>query len=271
MDVGTGQSRSAAGEHVDVRGVIAEYVGVSSVVLFPTCLGDVVARQTVVDAETVLRRIGVAVRHPRGATCCGQPAFNSGHEGPARSVARATLRALDDGTDEPILVPSGSCTSMVRLHWRELFHGTAQADAAMRIARRVRELSSFLAEHTDAIRALSPQLTARVGYHDSCHMLRELRIQSAPRDVLRAIAGIELVELSSGERCCGFGGTFSTRYPEVSVAMADSKLDDAVATGIDLLVSADPGCLLQLGGRLSREGRPVRAVHLATVLAEALA
>jgi L-lactate dehydrogenase complex protein LldE len=109
-----------------------------------------------------------------------------------------------------------------------------------------------------------------VGYNDSCHMLRELRIKQAPRDVLGAIAGLELVELPGAERCCGFGGTFSGRYPEVSVAMADAKLQDVTEAGIDLLVSADPGCLLQLGGRLSRLGSPVRTLHLASVLREAL-
>ena len=256
---------------MDTGEAIADHVGVPTVVLFPTCLGDVVARQTVTDAELVLARLGFDVRQARGATCCGQPAFNSGHDGPARAVARATLRALDDGTDDPILVPSGSCASMVRLHWRELFHKTGDAEAALRIAKRVRELSSFLAEQSGAIASLKPRLTARVAYHDSCHMLRELRIKQAPRDVLAAIDGVELVELPGGERCCGFGGTFAVRYPEVSVAMADAKVQEFVPAGVDLLVSADPGCLMQLGGRLSREGSPVRAVHLATVLAEAIA
>lgn len=256
---------------MDTGEAMADYAGVPDVVLFPTCLGDVVAQQTVTDAETVLGRLGFAVRHPRGMTCCGQPAFNSGHDAPARAVARATLRALDDGSGDPILVPSGSCTSMVRLHWRELFHKTADADAALRVAKRVRELSSFLAEQADAIAALQPRLTARVAYHDSCHMLRELRIKQAPRDVLAAIDGVELVEVAGGERCCGFGGTFAVRYPEVSVAMADSKLQELGPAGVDLLVSADPGCLLQLGGRLSRDGSTVRTLHLASILAEAIA
>jgi len=238
--------------------------------LFSTCLGDTVATQTVADAEQVLSAIGVQASRVTGATCCGQPAFNSGHDAPARAVAKATLRALDDGSDVPILVPSGSCMSMIRLHWRELFHRTPEAEAAARIARRVRELSTYLAEHVDAIAALSPQLESRVGYHDSCHMLRELRLRDEPRVVLRAIAGLELVELRAAERCCGFGGTFSGRYPEVSIAMADSKVDDMALAGIDVLVSADPGCLMQLGGRLSRQGSPIRAVHLASLVAEAI-
>lgn len=242
----------------------------STALLFPTCIGDVTAQQTTADAEHVLARLGVATRQAARTTCCGQPAFNAGHDGPARIVARATLRALDDGADDPILIPSGSCASMVRLHWRELFHGSDDAAAATRVARRVRELSAFLAEQTDAIVALEPRLTARVGYHDSCHMLRELKLKEAPRTVLRLIDGVELVELVGAERCCGFGGTFSGRYPEVSVAMADTKIQDMVEARIDVLVSADPGCLLQLGGRMSREGARPRALHLASLLAEAL-
>jgi L-lactate dehydrogenase complex protein LldE len=256
---------------VDVRRPIADHGAVAdAVVLFPTCLGDVVAGDAVRDAERVLGALGVAWTRPDGATCCGQPAFNSGHDAPARAVAAATLRALDDGGDAPILVPSGSCSSMLRLHWRELFHGTPQADGAARIARRVRELTSYLAERADAIAGLGPRLDARVGYHDSCHMLRELRLRDEPRAVLGAISGLELVELASSERCCGFGGTFSGRYPEVSVAMADAKIADLAEAGIDVLASADPGCLLQLGGRLSRRGEPVRAVHVVSLLAEAL-
>ncbi|MGA0121572.1 MAG: (Fe-S)-binding protein [Gaiellales bacterium] len=238
--------------------------------LFTTCLADVVAEQVAADAEHVLGAIGFRVERVRGATCCGQPAFNSGHDRPARGVATATLRALDDGSDDPIVVPSGSCTSMVRLHWRELFHGRPEADGATRVARRVRELSSFLADHADRIAGLAPRLQARVGYHDSCHMLRELRLRDEPRTVLGRIAGLELVPLTSGERCCGFGGTFSGRYPEVSTAMADSKIEEIDRVGIDLLVSADPGCLLQLEGRMSRTGSTVRVLHLASVLREAL-
>ena len=256
---------------MDTRDAIAHHVRVQRVVLFPTCLGDLVARAAVADSELVLRRLGFAPERPRGATCCGQPGFNAGHHPPARAVAQATLRALDDGSDDPIVIPSGSCASMIRLHWRELFHGEPEAAAAERVARRAWEASAFLAANLDAVRAADPRLPVRVGYHDSCHMLRELRLQAEPRAVLGAVRDLELVEVDGAERCCGFGGAFSARYPDVSVAMADAKTADLGGAGIDLLVSADPGCLMQLDGRLSRTGSPVRAVHLATVLAEALA
>jgi len=258
------------GAALDAGKGVGDHMAMTHVVLFPSCLGDVVARETVADAVEVLEALDVEVRHPAGVTCCGQPGFNAGWEGPARKVAAATLRALDDGDDAPIVVPSGSCTSMLRLHWRELFHGTPDAERAGRVARRVRELSAFLAGHVEQLEALDLRYAGRVGYHDSCHMLRELRIHDAPRAVLGTIAGVEIVPLASGDRCCGFGGTFSGRYPEVSVAMADTKIDEAEDTALDLLVSADPGCLMQLGGRLSRRESPVQALHVASLLRRAL-
>jgi L-lactate dehydrogenase complex protein LldE len=185
------------------------------VVLFGTCLGDLMAPGTVADARRVLEACRCDVSAPDGATCCGQPAFNSGFDREARRVARRTLRALDR-TAGPIVVPSGSCGAMMRVHWREL------------------------------------------------------RVKDAPRQLLAAVEGLELVELGSAERCCGFGGTFSVRYPDVSVAMADSKLTDVDGAGVDALVSGDGGCLMHLGGRMSRTGSQVRALHLASLLAEAL-
>lgn len=238
------------------------------VILFPTCLGDLVTPEVVEHAETALRACGCAVAPARGATCCGQPAFNSGFADQARRVARRTLRALAS-TDGDIAVPSGSCASMMRMHWPELFHGDKDEALARQVAGRVRELTAILAGHTDRLRGHGLRWDGRAGYHDSCHMLRELRLKAEPREVLACIEGLELVPLAGSERCCGFGGTFSVRYPEVSVAMADDKLADAQGAGIDVLVSADPGCLMHLGGRLARTGAPLRTVHVATLLHEA--
>jgi L-lactate dehydrogenase complex protein LldE len=239
------------------------------VTLFPTCLGSVVTPATVADARGVLEACGCACGEARGTTCCGQPAFNSGFDADARRVARTTVRALAR-TDGPVVVPSGSCAAMMRLHWRELFHGDRDEEAARAVSARVVEWSAFLAGHVEALAALQPRWSGRVGYHDSCHMLRELRLRDEPRALLAVIDGLELVELASAERCCGFGGTFAVRYPDVSVAMADTKLAEVTPATLDALVSADGGCLLQLGGRLSRTGSPVRALHLATLLAEAI-
>jgi len=234
--------------------------------LFPTCLGEAVHRQAVRDAAGLLRRAGVEATPVRGATCCGQRAWNSGFADDARRVARRTLGAME-GLDA-VVVPSGSCTAMMRLHWRELFHGDRDEERAQRISARVFELSQYLVDEV----AWAPEPPAQrmpVAYHDSCHMLRELRLREQPRALLAAVA--DLRELPRADRCCGFGGTFSVRYPDVSTAMADDKIATAAAAGIGVVASADPGCVMQIEGRAARTGAGLRVVHLATVVAEALA
>ena len=233
--------------------------------LLPTCLGEAVHPQAVRDAARVLRAAGVEAAPVRGATCCGQPAWNSGFVADARRVARRTLRALDGL--EAVVVPSGSCTAMMRLHWPELFRGDRDQARAERVAGRVFELSQYLVCEA-GVESVGSPLGRAVSYHDSCHMLRELGLRDEPRRLLRAVA--ELRELPRSDRCCGFGGTFSVRYPEVATAMADDKLATATAAGAETVVSADPGCIMHLEGRASRTGAPVRVVHLATLLAEAL-
>jgi L-lactate dehydrogenase complex protein LldE len=223
-----------------------------SVQLFATCLGDLVLPGAVRAAESLLREAGFEVEFPDRQVCCGQPAFNSGHRAAARRVARTFVKAFSRET--PIVVPSGSCATMASRYLTELT-GTDPYD--------VWELSAFL-DHA-GFRPVRRNDSRRVAYHDSCHMLRELRIADPPRRLLEA-SGAELVPLARPDLCCGFGGTFSVRQPEVSVAMADDKLGDARGAGI--LVTADPGCLMHLRGRAERAGSPVRVVHLATALAE---
>jgi L-lactate dehydrogenase complex protein LldE len=233
--------------------------------LFPTCLGEAVHPRVVRDAARVLAAAGVRAELVRGATCCGQPGWNAGFAADARRVARRTLRALDGA--EAVVVPSGSCAAMMRLHWRELFHGDREQARAERVSGRVFELSQYLVDEA-GVESLGRPLGRTVGYHDSCHMLRELRLHDQPRRLVRAVA--ELAELPRSDRCCGFGGAFSVRYPEVSTAMADDKLQTVADAGVETVVSADPGCIMHLEGRASRTGAPVRIVHLATLLAEAV-
>jgi L-lactate dehydrogenase complex protein LldE len=233
--------------------------------LFSTCLGDAVHPQVVRDARRVLLAAGADPAPIPGATCCGQPAWNSGFAADARRVARRTLHAMADL--DAVVVPSGSCTAMMRLHWPHLFHGDRDRALAERVSGRVFELSQYLVDQLGR-EALGSPLGRAVTYHDSCHMLRELRLHEPPRRLLRAVA--ELHELPRGDRCCGFGGAFSVRYPDVATAMADDKLASAAASGTETVVSADPGCIMHIEGRAARTGAPVRVVHLATLLAEAL-
>ncbi len=223
----------------------------ATVQLFATCLGDLVLAEAVADAETLLREAGFAVEFPHDQVCCGQPAFNAGHRTAARRVARTVVRAFS--RQRPIVVPSGSCATMLSRYLPGLV-GCEPFE--------VWELSAFL--DARAARLEPRNAGRRVAYHDSCHMLRELGVADEPRRLLER-SGAELVPLRRPDLCCGFGGTFSVRQPEVSVAMADDKL--AGAASADALVTADPGCLMHLRGRAERTGTAVPVVHLATALA----
>ena len=221
--------------------------------LFATCLGDLLFPDAIDDAERLLSAAGYEVDFPEAQVCCGQPAFNSGHRGAARRVARTFARAFS--RDAPIVCPSGSCTTMAAHYLPELL-GVEPFD--------VWELSAFLDARGAPVERMNQG--RRIAYHDSCHMLRELRVADAPRRLLER-SGAELVPLPRADLCCGFGGTFSVRQPEVSLAMADDKLGGAGAAAADALVTADPGCLMHLRGRSEHEARGVRVVHLATALA----
>jgi L-lactate dehydrogenase complex protein LldE len=222
-----------------------------AVQLFATCLGDLAFPRAVADAETLLRQAGYEVVFPPRQVCCGQPAFNSGHRSAARRVARSFAKAFS--RELPVVVPSGSCATMASHYLPELL-GIEPYE--------VRELSAFLV--SVGFRPLPRNAGRRIAYHDSCHMLRELRVSTQPRRLLGG-SGAELVPFTRPDLCCGFGGTFAVRQPEVSLAMADDKL--AGAPGAGAIVTADPGCLMHLRGRAEKIGSPVRIVHLATALA----
>jgi L-lactate dehydrogenase complex protein LldE len=222
-----------------------------TVQLFATCLGDLFFPEAVTDAEMLLREAGYEVEFPRAQVCCGQPAFNAGHRGAARRVARTFARSFSH--DAPIVAASGSCVTMAAHYLPELV-GCGPFE--------VYELSAFL--DAQGVEPARRNEGRRVAYHDSCHMLRELRVADEPRRLLER-SGATLVPLPRPDLCCGFGGTFSVRQPEISLAMADEKLGGA--QDADALVTADPGCLMHLRGRAKRAGSSVRVVHLATALA----
>jgi len=214
---------------------------------------------------TVLERLGYEVDFPEEQTCCGQPAFNTGYRDEARSVARHWLRVFRDA--ERIVVPSGSCASMIAHHFHDLFPDDPEAmRAAGELTPRVWEFSKFVLE-VAGVDDVGARLEDVVTYHDSCHALREFGIRDGPRRLLANVRGLELREMDAAEECCGFGGTFSVKFPEISGGMAGTKIDSIVRTGAKTVVSVDSSCLMQIQGALARAELPVRTMHLAEVLA----
>lgn len=233
--------------------------------LMITCLGDVFFPEVGVAMVRLLRGLGVEVDFPGDQTCCGMPLFNSGYHHAAAEVAARTVKLFERA--EHVVVPSGSCAWMVKTEYPGLLkHDPALRAAADSLARRTRELSQFIVEVLGVTRIAS-SFRGTVTYHDSCHLLRGLGESAAPRTLLRGVPGVELVELPGADECCGFGGSFSVRLPEVSASILAKKLASVESTGARCLVACDAGCLLQMGGGLTRRGSAVRAVHLAQVLA----
>jgi L-lactate dehydrogenase complex protein LldE len=235
------------------------------VALFVTCLVDQLWPAIGVGAVHVLRRVGCTVEFDEAQTCCGQPAYNTGYRAEARSLAQRFIELCESSGADAVVSPSGSCTAMVH-HYEDLFEDTGWRERARAVAERSYELGAFLVNRLgiDDVGATYP---GRLTWHDACHGLRELGIRSEPRRLLRHVRGAELIELPNAEACCGFGGTFSVKYPEISVAMLDQKVAAIEALGVDAVVAGDASCLMQLEGRLQRCGSRVRAVHLAEVLA----
>lgn len=230
-----------------------------------TCLGEMFFPEVGVAMVTLLRRLGVTVEFPRGQTCCGMPLFNSGYHYDAALVAQRTV-GLFAGA-EHVVVPSGSCAWMVKTEYPGLLKDDPALKASAEVlAKKTYELSQFLVDVL-GVTSVESSFRGKVAYHDSCHLLRGLGESRAPRTLLRGVTGCELVELPGSDECCGFGGSFSVRLPEVSTAVLDKKLANAEGTGADCLVACDAGCLMQMGGGLTRRGSRVRAVHLAQILA----
>ena len=235
--------------------------------LFVSCLVDQLYPQVGVATVQLLRRLGVEVDFPRAQTCCGQPVFNSGFAREARELARRMLDIFEGS--QYVVVPSGSCGSMVKVFYPELLRDAPDLHARARaLAARTYELSHFLVRVL-GVTEVGARYHGKVTYHPSCHLLRELGVAEEPRILLRHVQGIELVELppALAQQCCGFGGTFSVKYPGISEGMLRDKLRGIEGTGADTLVSCDMGCLMHLGGALHRRGSAVRTMHLAELLA----
>jgi L-lactate dehydrogenase complex protein LldE len=233
--------------------------------LFVTCIVDQLFPQAGMAMAAVLERLGYELDFPEDQTCCGQPAFNSGYRDEACKVARHFLDTFE--SSECIVVPSGSCTSMVTNHFHELFSEEPEMLARVdSLRKRVWEFSAFLTQ-VARVEDVGARFEDIVTFHDGCHSLRELGIREGPRRLLSHVRGLELREMQPAEECCGFGGTFAVKFAELSGAMARTKIDAILRTGARTVVSLDPSCLMQIQGVLSRAGHSLRTMHLAEVLA----
>jgi len=233
------------------------------VALLVTCLVDMVRPSVGFAAARLLEAAGCTVEVPAQG-CCGQPNWNSGDRAGAAEQARATIRAMR-GYDH-VVVPSGSCAATVIKDYPQILEGTEDAAAARDLADRTHEIVSFLTR-VMGIERVDAALRARATYHDSCSGLRALGIKDEPRGLLASVEGLELAEMREPEVCCGFGGTFCVKYPDISNKMVGNKADDIAGTGADLLLAGDLGCLMNMAGKLAREGHAVRARHVVEVLA----
>ncbi len=237
-----------------------------TVTLFMQCLVDSHYPHVGMAMVKVLEKLGLAVVCPADQTCCGQPAFNAGYRHEARIAARHFIEVFE--TADTIVCPSGSCVAMVRHHYPLLFKDDrAWQQRAKAVAAKTFEFSQYLVDvlgETD----LGAAFKGRATYHDSCHLLRHLGVRNQPRQLMRHVRDLTFVEMRRSDECCGFGGTFSVKYPDISTALVDDKVKNILDTGADIVVGCDMGCLMNIQGRLSRTGSKVTVMHLAELLSQ---
>lgn len=237
-----------------------------TVTLFIQCLVDGIYPQVGEAVVGIFRKLGVNLTCPTRQTCCGQPAFNSGYQGEARVAAKRFIEIFESA--EAIVCPSGSCVTMVRHHYPQLFaDDAAWLQRAQEVAAKTFELTEYLVDILGVVDDLGAHYTGVITYHDSCHLLRNLRVKEQPRSLLRKISGAEFVEMNDSDRCCGFGGSFSFKYADISAAMAEEKVHNIIASGADTVVGCDMGCLMNIQGMLSRQESSIRVMHIAELLA----
>lgn len=237
----------------------------NTVQLFVTCIIDTLYPHTGESVVRVLRGAGVEVQFPLRQTCCGQPAFNAGMRPQARQMAEHTVQVMESAPGD-IVIPSGSCTGMVRHGYFELFAGDIKwIERAKSIAERTYEFTEYLVDML-GIDDLGARYDGELTYHPSCHLLRDLGVDKQAARLLELVKEAEITPLPKHEECCGFGGLFSIEHPEISKAMLERKIDNLVTSGAQVLVSCDAGCVAHISGGLHRRGLPQRAVHIADIL-----
>jgi len=234
------------------------------VALFVTCLVDMFYPEIGEATVKVLRQHGVEVEFPKDQICCGQPLFNSGFRAEAAAAARHTLRVFKDA--EAVVLPSGSCADMVREHYPHLFDEQREKAEAEAFAARCYELTEYLSKRL-GVTQYDSNFKGKITYHDSCHMCRGLGLKREPRQALAGVKGVELIEMPMSDECCGFGGSFSVRLPEVSEAVMAKKLELARESGAQVVVTADAGCMMHMAGGIARRGDSLKVAHIAQILA----
>lgn len=237
------------------------------ITLFIPCFIDQVYPQVGISVVKILEKLGHTVDYPEEQTCCGQPAFNSGLWDEARAVAQQALKAFRNA--EVVVTPSGSCGAMMRVFYPDLFKGTPEHQEVCALAAKTFEFSEFLVKKL-GVTDLGASFPAKATFHDGCHSLREMGVKTEPRELLKHVRGLELIEMNPAETCCGFGGTFSVKFPMISSAMGEGKCAAIAETNADYVISLDSSCLMHIQGMLDRQGKKVRGLHLAEVLASSL-
>jgi L-lactate dehydrogenase complex protein LldE len=232
--------------------------------LFIPCFIDQLYPQVAFNTVKILEKAGCSVKYNTQQTCCGQPAFNAGFWGESKDVCTKFVQDFD-GADY-IVSPSASCAGFVRNHYGKLFENNAFQSPAKKVSSQIFELSEFLVKIL-GITDLGASFNGKATYHDSCAGLRECNIKAEPRALLSQVQGLELVEMNDNETCCGFGGSFAVKYDTISVAMADQKIDNAIATDAEYIISTDMSCLMHIDGRINHNGQQIKVIHLADVLA----
>ncbi|CAB1063086.1 Predicted L-lactate dehydrogenase, Fe-S oxidoreductase subunit YkgE [Olavius sp. associated proteobacterium Delta 1] len=236
-----------------------------TITLFIQCLVDGVYPEVGEAMVKIFRSLGFDLVCPTQQTCCGQPAFNSGYRREASAAAKRFIEIFEPA--DTVVCPSGSCVTMVRHHYPELFRDdVAWRQRAGQVAGKTYELTEYLVDVL-GVDDLGAHYDGKITYHDSCHLLRNLRIKDQPRRLLHNVSGADFVEMNDSDKCCGFGGSFSVKYADISAAMVEDKVNNIIDSGADTVVGCDMGCLMNIQGMLSRKGSEIKTLHIAQILA----
>ena len=237
-----------------------------SVTLFIQCLVDQIYPEVGDAMVAVFQKLGISVNCPTEQTCCGQSAYNSGYKSVSKTAAKRFIEIFEKS--EVIVCPSGSCVDMVRNHYPSLFRNEPDWHSrAENVGGKTYEFTEYLVDVLK-VEDLGASFKEKLTYHDSCHLLRNIGVKEQPRKLISKVVGAELVEMENSDKCCGFGGTFSIKYPQISTAILDEKLDNIISSGATTVVGCDVGCLMNIQGRLNRKKLPIKTMHIAQLLVQ---